>query len=595
MLALGGCGGGEPETGKAPAPNTGAGSPTAVPGAAAGTDEFAGTELEGFTPSMPFEVPIEGPIEYEEAQDKPLAAAFPTFPEQPRPDVKNLPGDDSVLGRPLVINGKVVPFEEIKKQICLGSFGAAELQDARIEIYIAEEQRRLRDIGAPPDRIDLAKDELEDYLSVVEESVKSEYPDGGISMEDLYKGLSTNDPKKKLHTQLLFTKLYMPDDPDLFPPLSVEAILKDEGGQSLLDHYKERFEVMKATEGPYVKDSGELQFDGIVMQQIVSHLNDSAAVARDPGEGILMRVNGVDIRTDDIWDRIRQRVTTMEVLAAKQWIVNNTLIREALTKAEAWLGDEEADAAYFAHVDPYRNSFFSLERVAVAVKGFPSVEYFRQYRRLFDSFARHKTPTAEELAQHAEYRINKVVGQVSVDVDLILCSAYDFKTGTWKENGWVEASNRMKDVLNLLVEEQRPWEELVERYSDFYSPPVPVSQRAFSDPDPNKKGRYRNIQRNILIGKLGESEFRTFLNGYAITDFIFFDQGVGTLGDPMIGPHGWYLPRLLRRSKAPLRIPIDQPTMDTLIHDDFLATQLNAFAQELIKKNEVYGLELPGT
>jgi hypothetical protein len=93
-------------------------------------------------------------------------------------------------------------------------------------------------------------------------------------------------------------------------------------------------------------------------------------------------------------------------------------------------------------------------------------------------------------------------------------------------------------------EEQRPWEELVEKYSDFYQPRRPVSERGQMDPSLMPlKGRFRNYQRNNFLAEVGESEYGLFLTGGSITDFVFFEQEVGTLGAPMRGPVGWYMPR----------------------------------------------------
>ena len=178
---------------------------------------------------------------------------------------------------------------------------------------------------------------------------------------------------------------------------------------------------------------------------------------------------------------------------------------------------------------------------------------------------------------------------------MLLCSAFDFKTKRWKANGWADAENRMRDVIELLVEEQRPWEELVEKYSDFYQPPTPVSERGQVDPSTMPlKGRFRGYQRNNFLSDIGESEYNLFLTGSSITDFVFFEQEVGTVANAMRGPVGWYLTRLIRRTKPPARIDMSKENMDTLILDDYVTWNLNKYAQELIQKNEVYGLDFPG-
>jgi len=593
-LALAGCGAGESGT------ETIAGTPTPAAPADPGT-EYKGINDDGTIDLMqfkPFELPLEGEAELEEPKGAQPTEAAVTFPEEVKkamPSVPNLPAEDPILGRPLVINGTVVPFDEIKKQICFGNIGSSEVADARIRIFVEEERKRLASIGASSDRMELAPTELQDYLKVVEDNLKQEYPDGSISMDDLYKGLSSSDPMAKLRTQMEFSKLYMPDDPEQFPPSTLEAILKQEGGQAVLDHFKQSWEVRKNATEPVPKDPAQLQFEGAIMQQVLAHLMEVATIAFEPEAGVLYRVNGVDIRTDDIWNRIKDRVTRMEVLKAKQWIVNTRLLEDNLKAAGAWLDDQEASDAYFAHSDPFRDSIFSIERIALMVKQFPSIEYYKQYHRLLESFKRMKTPTEEELNAFAEKRTKKIVGQVSVDVDVILCSAFDFRSNSWKENGWADAEDRMRDVVTLLVDEQRPWDELLERYSDFWEPPKPASQQGFAQSvTPNQKGRFRNVQRNGLLGRLGESDYDIFLSGSCVTDFVFFEQEVTSLGKPMRGPYGWYLPRLLKRTKAPSRLPMDENTLGDLIRDDYYTCGLSDFAQELIAKNEVFGLEMPG-
>jgi len=604
VLALSGCGSEEAPKAPAVASSASGSGASTTPDSAGGEAISPETEYRGIaedgtiTPDFkPFELDLKGDVEYE--QPASAAPAMETsFPEESStttaPAIANLPGPDDILGLPLVIKGEIVPFEEVKKQLCLGALGEAEVAEARLNIFIEEERKRLRSIGAPPERMGLSEGELDDYLTAVENDLKTEYPEGDIDMEDVFKSLATDDPRAKLQTQLEFSRLYLPDNPADFPPLTVEAILKSEGGQSIIDLYKQSYEARQSSDGPVERDPSQLEFDKAIVQQILAHLIDSAVTLYEPEPGVLYRINGVDIKVDDVWNRIKSRVTTIDVLQAKQWIVNTRLLQAAFVEAGAWLSDDEATAAYFEHSDPYRDSIFSMERIALMVKQFPSIEYYKKYHRLYESFRRMRNPSKEQLDEFAERRTNKIVGQVAVDVDVILCSAFDFKTNTWKDNGWLEAEKRMRDVVNLLVEEQRPWDELMDRYSEFYQPSTPVSQRGLTQPDPSALGRFRNIQRNNLSPALGESDYGTFLSGSSVTDFVFFEQAVNTLGQPMRGPFGWYLPRLLRRTKPPRRLPMDENTLDERILDDYLTTELAAYAQQLIAKNEVYGLELPG-
>lgn len=574
---------------EASAPKPAAEAPAAEPASLSPT-----ISLDSGVGTLPSPATIEGPIEYEQGTEKPLVTSFPAPSAEPeRPKLQNLPSDDELFGKPLVINGQVIPFETIRREVCLGQVGMAEIEESKLEIFLQQEVERRRKEGASDEEISVSDPELEAFIKELEDDLKREYPDGQVGIQDMFATLASNDPRQRLRLEHLFQKLFLPEDPAKFPPATMEAILKNPGGDSLLDYYKENH--ANPPDRSQGKGIAERSFDSAMLQQVLQHLKDTAVIVHDPAPGVLFSVNGQDLKVDDVWRDIRPFVTTMEVRAAKQWITNYTLARAEFEKAGAWLSDEEAAASYEKESAPYKDSIFSIENLAVAVKRFPSVERYKEYKRLYDSYERYaaKDMTKEALDKHAEFRTNKVVGQVSADVDVILCSAYDFKANRWKENGWAEAEARMKDVVKLLVEEQQPWDVLVERYSDFYQPPTPLSQKGQQDQDSAPKGRFRNVQRNNLLGELGENDYWCFLNGNSITDFVFFQQEVMSLGQPMRGPLGWYLPRLLRRTKPPQRLSMDPVVRDTLVRDDYLIWHLNEFCQDLIKKNEVFGLEFP--
>lgn len=553
----------------------------------------------GLAPASPVvvaakdEVPV---TEYEPAVDRPLKASFPEpATETARPDIPDLPANDPILVKPLVINGRVVPAEEVRTQVCMGHLGVIEIELAKLAIYIDEEiQRRLKG-GAEAHQLQVSEEEMAAFKKELEDLIDAEFPGQDMNVQQLLSGVG-GDPEERLRLTKLFGKIFLPEDPEKWPPITLEAVLKPDGneaeqetGKQVLDYYKETYTRRQSEDKPRPPNVAEREFDSAVLEQVIEHLNEVARIEKRPAPGVLYKVNGVDIGVDEIWKRIAARVSAADVQSAKQWIVNTTLLREALEKQEAWLSAEEADAAYHVESDPYKKSMFSIERIAVAFKRFPSVDAYKEFHHLLESYKRLVAPqmTPEELKKHADARTMKMIGQVTVDVDVILCSAYDFKAQRWKENGWEEAEKRMKEVLHLLIDENRPWDELVDTYSEFPEP----AKGAQDDPSQPRKGRFRAIQRNPLLAQLGESEYWQFLNGTSVTDFIFFEQEVGTLGDPMKGPNGWYLPRLMRRSKPPPRMQVNQGTLDILIAEDYVVSHLNDYAQGLVAQNEVYGLD----
>lgn len=608
-LALAACGGSEEAGQPAPVAKAGTPAPAAPSGApatpvsapatpAAAPDAHdheheAPATLTVTTPPGSTEPPV-----YEQPVERPLQATFTgRGTDEVRPTIPDLPANDPVLGKPLVINGKVVPFEEVRAQVCLGTLGVPEIELQKLRVFMDEEIKRKLGEGVAKEAVEYSEGEMEAYLKELEAEIKEQYPEGEVGMDDVLWGLGGADPRERLRAMQLFGKLYLPENPELFPPITLESIRAMQGGEEIVQHYHESWEeAQKDPSAPKKKKNvAERTFDDAILQGIVAHLNETARIERRPAPGVLYRVNGSDITVDSVWKAIQTRVSMYDVRAAKQWIVNLTLLPAALGKNGAWLNDEAAAAAYEVHSGPYKDSIFSRERIAVLIKHFPSVEAYQDYRRIYESFKVWKKDemTQEALDKQAAFRTKKIVGNVAVDVDVLLCSSYDYKTQRWKEDGWLGAEKRMQDVVRLLMEEDRSWDELMERYSDFYQPPVPVADRGQVDPNAPKKGRFRAYQRNNLLNELGESEYGLFLSGDSITDFIFFEQEVGTLADPMRGPTGWYMPRLLRRTKAPERVSMKPAEYAQLVEEDYLMWNLNQYAQQLVRESQVYGLDDP--
>lgn len=526
------------------------------------------------------------PAEEVSRSKEPEAAAAPVH--------GSTPGD--ILGRPLVIAGQTVPPAAIKRQLCVGPAGMAEVELAKLQVFMDEEIKRRRDSGAPPEEFMVSEQELEDFMKQTREELKEEYPEGDVTLEDLLAGLA-NSGRDRIVMTKLFQKLYLPDDPEKLPPITREALSKD-GDGALIDHLKQVHEERMKADPPRGKRAEDRLFEQIITNQVTSYLQETADVVDDLDKlplDVVQRVNGVDIKVDDIWKRIEGGLSPIDVRSAKQWITNMTLLENALEEAGAWITDEEADALYHVYSDPYKDSMFSIEKLAVAIKRFPSVRAYKDYRHVYESYQKLVADqlTPENLEKQAQFRTSKLVGQVAVDVDVLLISAFDFKTQKWKENGWRDAEQRMQEVVRVLTEEKRPWAEVLEQYSEFYEPPVPVSEKNQGNVGLHyDKGRFRNKQRNNLLSDLEESEYWLFLNGNSITDSIFYEQEPGTLADaPMKGPRGYYLPMLLRRSEPMTRIPLQPEQLKALTLEDYLMWHLNLFAQELIKKHEVYGLD----
>jgi len=510
------------------------------------------------------------------------------------PDHQEKDPDRALLGAPLEIDDQTIPFDEIKRQVCLGALGQNYIEAEKLRIFTNEELEARVKAGKSREEYDVSDEDLAKVFKQVEDQLKEEYPGGEVGLDQV---LPQDDGNRRLvRTTELFKKVYLPDNPADYCDLTVVALHAQENGDQLIAQMQIAYD-LRAADAHNAMSAGERVFQTMLLQQIVKYLNDIADVV-DSGDDlptdILMRVNGKDIPVEAVWERIKGRVTSVEVRSAKQWITNMVLLEKALTKAGTWLSDEEAEAAYTEHSEPFEGSIFSIERLAVTVKRFPSVSAYKDYYRAYESFHRmmKEEMTPEALEEYGKRRTQHLIGQVSVDADVILLSAYDHKNGKWKKDGWDEAENKTREVLSLLVDDEKPWEQVLQQYSEFYDLPVPKSQVGQETPHwITDKGRFRNKQRNVLMKNLDENDYWLFLNGDSITDYIFFEQKVEEIGRPMKGPRGWYIPLLLRRSDPPARLSTSEENMKELIRQDYLNYNLRMYVRDLVRESEVYGID----
>ena len=125
---------------------------------------------------------------------------------------------------------------------------------------------------------------------------------------------------------------------------------------------------------------------------------------------------------------------------------------------------------------------------------------------------------------------------------------------------------------------------VLEEYSDYADPPTPKTpQQIAPAPQSKNKGRFGALNRNEMVQRVGESEFDMFLLGDSITDYVFFDQEVGSLDGPFKGPRGYYIPRVISRSD-PTRPPLSlaEGSQRDLIMQDFMSCSFNDYAQAVL-------------
>ncbi|MEW6072207.1 MAG: hypothetical protein AB1726_06360 [Planctomycetota bacterium] len=504
---------------------------------------------------------------------------------------------DPILGAPLVVNGEKIPLDAIRRRVVLVSNGRTLYELAKIQVYIDQEiQRQIEQEGKTAADFVIEQTEIDAAVSRARRTNELQGGGDGAGFDP------TTDPGwlDQLRQTQLFKKVFLPENPHQYPMPTLDAFRSTEQGEQILQVLRDDWDKKTAAAGdaPPVDeaDPGLRIFEMLLNRQVLDYLHKSAAVQEVedglPGH-LLGIVNGVEITVQEIWDQVKDSIAPTDVWTAKQWLVNTTILRQALEESGFLMSPEEAAAIFEEQAAPYRESLFSIEKMALTVKKYPTLGMYKTYQRLYESFQRQIAAeiTDEALDEQGRRRTAAIVSFATVDVDIILLSAYDFQKKQWIEDGWEKAKARATEVSEKLVA-GADWSTLLDEYSGFYDPPLPAGQE--TNPDYQKlmfhKGRLKGWIRNQLAGKLDEPDFRLFLTGTSITDILFFEQKIDSIENPIRGPYGYYIPKLLHRSAPTVSLSAKNSKDRTYLEQDYVAERLRKWTQELIAKAEITGL-----
>jgi hypothetical protein len=466
------------------------------------------------------------------------------------------------------------------------TLGTAQLEARKVDVFIDEEIRARIAQGSAKDAFAVTDDEVSAAVQETIDQIKAQYPTLPAEAVLGYNNVDPADLERMTAQSKLFEKVFLPDDPSDWPATTSEAIRASAGEeflQKLIDGYEERKAAQEA-QGDAAK-AGQAMFQMLMRQMVMQALNSSAEVLTASDglpPNVAMRVNGVDIETDEVYRTIAARITAEDRARAERW-ARKTALLEAVLAARGHLLDDEAFAeAYAEHAEPYAGSPISLEVIARNFMGFPSMEAYRSYYRLRESFRRSVADEINEDTLRAHLpRANRLLGVGTIDVEVILCSAFDFPNKSWPEGGWEAAAAEAREVAQELADSGgAAWDSLLDDYSDFWDPPAPTTPtQQQQQPKKKNKGRFGTLNRNELLQYLQESDYSLFVDGYSVADAIFFDVEPGRFGGPWRGPFGYYFAKVSRRV-PPTRVQsLSNENYRKMVEDDWLSVRFNAFAR----------------
>jgi hypothetical protein len=580
------------------------------------------------------------------------AASTSAFPVEPA--VAPAQSGASIFGEPVVVHGRRITDDEIKRYLC-HSVGWQETSKFKFQVLIDQELEKRRQQGATEE--DLAKfkvgdEELDRKLQYKKEDFLLRYPTLDFRTEVARANLSVELYREQLRQELMFDKVFRPENPDDWPELTKAIIIESLSEQWIEDErvsYKVRKERQIAENLPDLPEDDPIAVDATrstILQALNNwsqvQIDEDAIYAELPEAGpdapadpearaklrreraakTLMTVDNTPVLIEDVYTRIAPFVTLDQAEDAKRFLVNMALMerhlgereREAQAKsAEAGVADAPKflmTPAEFREWWPTtsRNGTFGYmeflnqhEMLSSQVLGFPSLWSFAHYYRLMEGY---KRSIADELAKDETLSTilpmsNQVRGAAKLSINVLFVSAFDFDKFEWKKNGWAEASKRAQELKKAL-DDGADWKTTLDLHSEWWDPPMPEMG---NKPVQNFyfKGTFgdQQLTRNQIYSYLGESEYRTFLYGPSATDEIFFNQKMGSIGGPYRGPKGFYIARITGKTPPTRPLDLKEPVHRQIVEQDYLSRSLNNRAETLLRDavaaNAVTGVKPGGS
>ena len=606
------------------------------------------------------------------------AATAPTLQDTapvPASEPQAQPWED--LGGPLKVGDEEISELAIKRFLIYGPCRAA-MEYHRVNAIIQDEAQRriasyedematweaIKASGADPgpepfkfteEYFQVPEEEFQAKLDRKLQEFKVKYPLLDLDIEIRRSFRSTDWYRRELRQEMLFDRTFVPDNPDLWPDLTYEA-MRQEAGDILINDFRESYERRKAkleadlATWQAAKDQGqEVGPKPTMMPEDSMYRSILRQIVRDAVYGVIDSKTGIDgldesllvtmdfdwdgtpeleVTVDEIWEDVKTTISQKEIDDARQFLALISATEQRLAAEGKLLSDEEAEA-HFAEVrKSFGSDIFGIGQVALGAHQFPSVESYGAYMPLLEGYKRSVQPLMESppegglsqvLRNHLDFA-NQVMGLAKCDAEILLVSAFDFDTFEWIPDGWEKARQKAEWLKGELeknavafaeyrqkkmeaaaegteftpetevMEPHAFWSRLLDEHCDFWDPPPPAVGRPGSDHAYRKNGRFGERSRNDMRSLLVESPYVNFLNGGLLTDEVFFNLPVGSIAGPMLGPDGWYLAKVIKRSPTQRPLNINDEKHMELLKDDWTRISFIDYAHEALENTPTVGL-----
>ncbi|MDP6385887.1 MAG: peptidylprolyl isomerase [Planctomycetota bacterium] len=456
-----------------------------------------------------------------------LVAVLLTTALQAAQDPSGAPADqapaDSILGKPLIIDGHRITDIEIKRFLCYGK-GYNALDSRRLGVLIQQERElrqyetrnsisAVRHAGASfgsltPEQqaeVDVEMASALAYMEYDEAEYTRRIEDHRSQFTERYPSLDLDTETRRAyesvawyHDQvrqtLEFEAMFFPGHPDNWPEITLEAIHQGSPNFDLVadyaQHYQWRLEEAEETGEP-IKREEEMMMS--LLRDYVMRALASLVEIRTQTDGLppeaLMTIEGggfsETLKTEDVFQEMKHIFSPADVYEAKMFLALEYVAKKKLIEAGA-LRDREGFLAEIRQMQAeLEDSMFNWEFLALDGHQFPSIVAYNEHAYLVESY---KTLIAPQLTRTEgnslppelqDYlpRANVIMGLGKARADVLLVSAFDFPRYEWKEDGWAraeEASNTIRqeidDYIDYIIDQVNEKQSALEEGRNYVTP-----------------------------------------------------------------------------------------------------------------------------
>ncbi len=434
---------------------------------------------------------------------------------------------------------KILTDMEMERAAAAGEDRGFAVSDAEIQVRLEEMKNLIRanargqmvpdaDMKPSDDPNDPGERAVKDFMDSIDES---------IGMEEYLK-LLAGDAQ--------FEKAYLPfpaeavegvawdfatgppplDEPrpDWMPAATWDAMGKNDQGRNLRSFIKQW--AIKGEEIPAM-------FKPSIMAMIRDGLIDEAGVAfffdEPMPDEVFMRVGDRVVTTDELWPLVAGRLVDTDIELVVRELLTLEAVKKGLTAAGGWMDDAQYKQAWSEHEGQYSNSFIPL-RTIIQLRGYTSVDRFREHFRYRESFNRWKKAslTDEDILAYFQGggRLFFERGSVIVDAAFLPLAGKPFN----------EASlDALQAELGAAMDEARAAAAPGE---DWFK----TIMAAYPSPEARQPSDGHSFQRNQLTMQTAESELSLFLTGYSKAHDAFYLAEKGDVVGPWVERcrhHAW--------------------------------------------------------